>query len=153
MLEAESEKRWLMDPENWTKGINRGLQYLSADPECVQISTVNSHYHSAPILVPVLQHEIRCPTVTERCVCICDHPCFIIRKLNLEQRTSGCRLRFGIIGCGLIIRLNCWRQRAARTWQITSPNCPSTHRITHKPLQCFNCTSPLCSTIVYKTVL
>lgn len=66
-----------------------------------------------------------------RGVCMCDGPCFIIRKMNLEQRTSGCRLRFGIIGCGLIIRLNCWQHRAARTWQITSPNCPSTCWITH----------------------
>lgn len=120
-----------MDPGNRTKGINGVLQYLSADPERAQISTVHPHYHSAPILVPVLQREIRCPTVTERCVCMCDGPCFIIRKLNLEQRTSGCRLRFWIIGCGLIIRLNCWQHRATRTWQITRPNCPSTHWITH----------------------
>lgn len=34
--------------KHWgTKGI---LRYLSADPECVRISTVNPHYHSAPIL-------------------------------------------------------------------------------------------------------
>lgn len=109
----------------------------------------SDHYRQSTLslrtnpVVPVLQHEIRCPAVSERCVCMCDGSCFMIRKMNLEQRTSGCRLRFGIIGCGLIIRLNCWRHRTARTWQITSPNCPSTRWITHTPLQRFNCASPL----------
>lgn len=104
-----SEKHCLMDPGNRTKGINRVLRYLSADPECVHISAVNTHYNSAPILYSLFYSMKSDVLLSLKCVCMCDGPWFIISRLNLEQWTSGCRLRFGIIGCGLIIRLNVWQ--------------------------------------------
>lgn len=99
--------------------------------------SITLSFSSNPVL-SVLQHEVRYPTVTERCVCVT-----LMFYLNLEQQTSGRRLRFGIIGCRLIIRLDDWQHRRARTRQITTPNCASTRWITHTHLKCFNCTPRL----------
>lgn len=94
-------------------------------------------------VVPVLQDEIRCPIVTEMCVYVWRS---MIYHQGAESRAVDIWPQIEIWNNWLWINnptQNLAAYRGARTWQITSPNCPSTRWITHThPVQCSSCTSP-----------